>query len=204
MSVGPNPPRAIPLSPESPPSEGIKEAITSRLPQKRPETPQSPALSMNFSNQNNALTSTSPQTASSQATSYPQSFSSPPTTQSVDQSPMVSKDPGSSKKHLKNAENSIDTSITTPNESDDRTTQSSGAKRAADIAMGVDDTELGQSPHKRQRVSGPPFDNGPKSPPSDPSIASQSQPTSVEKTLEEVQRNMGSAFFLCRKRKILL
>lgn len=201
MSVGPNPSRAIPLSPESPPSEGIKETNATRFPQKRPQTPQSPVLSMNFPGPNNAPTSTSSQTASSQATSHLLSFSSPPTTQSVEQSQKPLKSMDASEGLTSNESALIDDLNAIPRQPTDRAIQPSIGKRSADIAMEADDLEAGRSPNKRPRLSEVPYEDSLNSPSTKLDSASEPQPAPDGMTLEQVQRNMGSAFLLCRKRK---
>lgn len=198
MSVGPNPTRAIPLSPESPPSEGIKEGNLLKFSQKRPYTPQSPALSMNFPNQNHAPRNTSPQTASSQATSDPQSFSSSPS-QPLGQSQMIPRSLSS----IENFTPSSSLSVAMPNttsQSDELTLQPCGSKRAADVAMGSDSIDVRESPNKKPRLSGI-LENDRLSPSSsqDPVPPTQSAPDEI--SLEQVQQSMGSAFLLCRKRK---
>ncbi|KAL9618723.1 MAG: hypothetical protein Q9160_006602 [Pyrenula sp. 1 TL-2023] len=76
--------------------------------------------------------------------------------------------------------------------------QSCGSKRAADVAMGPDSVDIGESPSKKPRLSGMSEDNR-LSPSSSQDLVPQTQSAPDEISLEQVQQSMGSAFLLCRK-----
>ena len=198
--------RAIPLSPASPPSEGLKETKPSQAYPNRPRSPQSPSPSMNITTQHHDPPHNLQQTSSTEAATYPQSSSTPSTVQSSTQ-PFNSNSSGmiSSETPASSIDMSMADLQTSPvkdrlPQEIPRETPTIG-KRHADEMVGAENPDETAPPRKRPRTSEKSAEGQLESNTS-PKPQSQSQSASEHITLEQIQKDMGTAFLLCRKRKI--
>ncbi|KAL9108214.1 MAG: hypothetical protein Q9227_006951 [Pyrenula ochraceoflavens] len=204
MSVPSNPLRAVPLSPASPPSDGLKETkpfYQSSL--KHPRSPQSPSTatfsSMNIVTHNHDPAHNLQQTSPTDAATYPQSSSTPSTVQSlVQQSNSTSNGMTWSETPASSVDapmNDLQISPSKERFAPEASQEiSNAAKRDASEMTGFENMDDGAPPSKRPRT-------GETRQEEETEAIQAAHPRTMSglTSFDEVQKDMGTTFLLCRK-----